>query len=279
MAKDPEYRVAILGAGNVGTNLARALRRKNFRIHQVLSRTGASVDALIKEIAMGKRMLTMSEIDPTLDFVFITVPDQQIDAIVQQLIPYQSKHSYYIHCSGSMSLSTLKPLGDNIGVIYPLMAFSRSRNIPFTDVPIFVEGTQESQPRIRMLAHSLSRQVKWMSSADRRQLHIGAVFAANFVNYMIHCAGEIAEGIPGVDYKVYLPLIKEVVDRLETLTPAQSQTGPARRNDQDVMLAHFEFLRKKDIRLAFVYEMMSRYIVESFYGKPGANPKPQSPED
>lgn len=264
MAKEPENNVAVIGAGNLGTNLAVALRRKGFKIQQVFSRTPGSAEALIKELAMGRRMLLLSELDSNLDFVFLTVPDAELDGMVLQVLPYRSQKTTYIHCSGSMPLATLSPLGERTGVLYPMQTFSKQRITPFTDVPIFVEGTTESQPRIRVLAHSLSRNVKWLSSEERRQLHIGAVFAANFVNYMIRCAGDAVSGIPGLDYKVYMPLIREVVEKLETLTPEQAQTGPARRNEQELMLAHFEFLRKKDIRLAFVYEMMSRYIMESY---------------
>jgi predicted short-subunit dehydrogenase-like oxidoreductase (DUF2520 family) len=269
MAKEPENNVAIIGAGNVGTNLAVALRRKSFRISQVYSRTPGSAETLVKELPGSRRMLLLSELDPALDFVFLTVPDAELEALVLQVLPYRSLRTTYIHCSGSMPLAALSPLGERVGVLYPMQTFSKQRITPFTDVPMFVEGTTESQPRIRVLAHSLSRNVKWLSSDERFQLHIGAVFAANFVNYMIRCAGEVANGIPGLDYKVYMPLIREVVEKLETLTPEQAQTGPARRNEQDLMLAHFEFLRKKDIRLAFVYEMMSRYIMESY--RPGTS--------
>jgi len=263
LAKESPQTISLIGAGALGTNLLVALAKKGFNIGQVLSRNPDSSDALVAEMRKGRRILTPKELEPDNDFVFITVPDRVVDDVVREVIAYRSPHTTYLHCSGSAGMNVLAPLGDKIGVLYPMQAFSRQRRIPFTDIPIFVEGMPEVQPRVRILAHTLSRSVKWLDSNERRRLHIGAVFAANFTNYMIRCAGEVVEGIPGVDYRTYMPLIREVIDRLGTLSPAEAQTGPARRADQQVILAHFEYLRKKDVRLAFIYELVSRYIMES----------------
>jgi hypothetical protein len=46
----------------------------------------------------------------------------------------------------------------------------------------------------------------------------------------------------GIDFSIMLPLIRETVSRLDALTPRQSQTGPAIRNDTETIKRHLALL-------------------------------------
>ena len=85
---------------------------------------------------------------------------------------------------------------------------------------------------------------KRLDDSDKRKiLHLAAVFACNFAN---HCEA-IAEKIlqdNGIDFDVMKPLIKETFDKILTTSPKLAQTGPAIRNDKNVMQMHAELIRQ-----------------------------------
>ena len=62
----------------------------------------------------------------------------------------------------------------------------------------------------------------------------------------------------GLSFAAMLPLIRTTVDKLERLSPARSQTGPAIRHDQQVVDRHLAMLDgdKRDI-----YQMITQSII------------------
>ncbi|HPH73023.1 MAG TPA: DUF2520 domain-containing protein, partial [Paludibacteraceae bacterium] len=80
------------------------------------------------------------------------------------------------------------------------------------------------------------------NSEDRQILHLSAVFACNFTNHFYAIAGEVLKST-NLPFAVLLPLIREGVNKLETLTPKEAQTGPAVRNDQNIINNHLKLLK------------------------------------
>jgi predicted short-subunit dehydrogenase-like oxidoreductase (DUF2520 family) len=72
-------------------------------------------------------------------------------------------------------------------------------------------------------------------------LHLAGVFACNFTNALYSIAEDIAEQ-QQIDFEILKPLIMETAHKIETLSPAEAQTGPAKRNDQTIMQKHIELL-------------------------------------
>ena len=84
------------------------------------------------------------------------------------------------------------------------------------------------------LAQRLSEKVYAASSEQRKYLHISAVFACNFANHMYAvCHHLLSEH--GLPFESMLPLIEETTRKIHYLTPEEAQTGPARRNDCNIM--------------------------------------------
>ena len=66
----------------------------------------------------------------------------------------------------------------------------------------------------------------------------------------------------GVSFDVMLPLVKEMVNKVERISPAKAQTGPAMRNDQKVMQTHLDLL-KDTPQWAELYHLISEDIIKS----------------
>ena len=63
----------------------------------------------------------------------------------------------------------------------------------------------------------------------------------------------------GLPFDSMLPLIDEAARKVHLMSPADAQTGPAKRGDQNVMDTHKSML---DEELAGIYQAMSDYIMK-----------------
>ncbi|TMN94246.1 DUF2520 domain-containing protein, partial [Pseudoalteromonas sp. S407] len=80
------------------------------------------------------------------------------------------------------------------GVFYPLQTFSLERKIDWSNTPLFVEATENTDlQRLHILAESLSQRVYSYSSVQRLSLHLAAVFACNFSNYCYDMAKQVVD--------------------------------------------------------------------------------------
>ncbi len=85
------------------------------------------------------------------------------------------------------------------------------------------------------------------------------MFACNFSNHLVSIADDILHE-NGMDYTVLLPLLNETVGKLQSLSPAKAQTGPAVRHDHTVMEAHEKMLERQPDKLA-IYRLLSDSIM------------------
>ena len=91
-------------------------------------------------------------------------------------------------------------------------------------------------------------------------MHLAAVFACNFTNYLWGVAAEIL-GKQQIGMEFLYPLIRETLDKALKIGPQKAQTGPAARGDAATMQRHLEML-KHNKAYAEIYELMSRRIAE-----------------
>ncbi len=69
---------------------------------------------------------------------------------------------------------------------------------------------------VEALGHRLSDVVSWATTEQRQVLHIAAVVACNFSNYLIGRAERLLEA-EGLSPKALLPLLDEMNDKLHQL--------------------------------------------------------------
>ena len=145
------------------------------------------------------------------------------------------------------------------GVLYPMQTFSKGKEVDFSEIPVFVEASDAlADAVIQRLARSVSGSVYQVSSAQRRYIHLSAVFACNFVNHCYALSADIlAEH--GVPFSVMLPLIDETARKVHLMEPRQAQTGPAVRYDENVIHRQLQLLDGDDT-LQDVYRLMSQSI-------------------
>lgn len=249
-------KISIIGAGNLATQLSLRLFNKGFQIEEIYARKKHAALELAKQI----KAKTVSEIhllSKNIDLLILAVSDDAIPLVAKQL---QNFPALVVHCSGSVPLTSLSTVGNNIGVFYPLQSFSKDFMVDFSQVPFFIEGkTPNYVLDLSTLASAIGASVQELSSEKRQQMHLTAVFANNFTNHLFTITEDLCKQ-NGVDFSVLQPLLYETLRKAELFGPQSAQTGPAKRNDQAVMSKHLRMLHGHDL-----YQKIYTFVSESIY--------------
>ncbi len=259
MLKIRNMRVVMIGAGRLATQLAPALIKAGHEITCVYSRTMASAEVLARKTA-SKAVCNCKDLPDDADIYIIAVKDSVLVDLIPQLTKGR-EGKVFVHTAGSMPMTVFDGTARRYGVLYPMQSFSKDRAVEFSEIPVFIEGNSEDALNvISELAHSVSNNVKVLSSADRQYLHLAAVFACNFVNHCYAMSAQLLEE-HGMTFDVMLPLIDETARKVHDLHPLKAQTGPAVRYDKNV-IAHQQQLLQQHQQMQTLYELMSRHIHE-----------------
>ena len=115
------------------------------------------------------------------------------------------------------------------------------------------------------LASTISEQVYSANSEQREQLHLSAVFACNFLNYMLSISSEIVKK-QSLPFEILSPLIRETIDKALDKNPTKMQTGPALRNDTETLNKHIKLLQdSRDWQK--IYSLISQSIFDYHQNK------------
>jgi len=250
-------KVVILGAGNVAFHLTNnLLNNKEVQLIQVFNRNLQKIEYLSNKIEITDKL---DYITKNADIYIIAIPDDRISKFSKQL---NLPNKLVVHTSGSVILSDLKS-NSNKGVFYMLQTFSKEKNINFLKVPICIEAENEKDVSLlKKLATSISEKNYILNSEQRKHLHTAAVFVNNFVNHLYHIGNEICKE-NDIPFEILYPLIKETAEKIGTLTPFEAQTGPARRNDQNITKKQQVMLPKNQKE---IYKLLTQSILNT-YGK------------
>jgi predicted short-subunit dehydrogenase-like oxidoreductase (DUF2520 family) len=254
--------VSFIGAGNVAWHLAPAFDNSDFAVREVYNRNVKKAAALVEKLYQASTKASLDFSTSASRIFIIATTDDAIGEIVSEII--LPKDAILVHTSGSQPLSLLSYAGTpNIGVFYPLQTFTKSRKTDLKEVPVLIEAENSyTQKTLHALAKTITKKIHTVKSADRKALHVAAVFASNFTNHMLSISREILSD-KNLDFELLKPLIAETINNALALGPEQSQTGPARRGDLELLDNHLEFL-SHDESVAEIYRLISQNIIDRY---------------
>ncbi len=248
-------KIVLFGAGNVATHLCKAFETSTqAEVIQVFNRSEKSLS------------LFPLSIDKTTSLSQIKEADIYIIALTDDAIAYFSESLLFtnklvVHTSGSVAMESLSD-SNRKGIFYPLQTFSKNRNVDFSEIPICVEASNNSDLQmLKKLGETISNKVQEISSEERAKLHLSAVFVNNFVNYLYQAGNDLLSE-NNISFDLLKPLIRETANKIETLTPSEAQTGPAKRNDIKSIEKHLHLL--KDSPYKELYQNLTKAIQEKY---------------
>jgi predicted short-subunit dehydrogenase-like oxidoreductase (DUF2520 family) len=247
--------IVMIGSGNVSAVLGRKFRDAGHTIMQVYSRNASEASRLAYAWDTESTNY-ISLISRLADVYIIAVPDDAIDEVARDL---KLPNKVVAHTAASVPMEKLREVSTHYGVFYPLQSLRKEmRTVP--DIPVFFDGNDDiAKKTLEDLAQSISfEKVKKAGNEDRLKMHVAAVVAGNFTNHLYALADHYCRK-EGLDFKQLLPLIRETANRIEEISPAQAQTGPAIRHDGDTIQQHLQIL-KDHPQLKNIYVLLTESI-------------------
>lgn len=241
--------ISIIGSGNVAHHLGKAFSGL-VKINAIYSRNKVSAQELADDLFVFHAD-EIHEIIPS-DIFLLCISDDEIAGIIDQI----PKNQAVVYTSGSVALNEI-PKRENLGVLYPLQTFSKSRAVDLFEVPFFIEASNEPFAQaIFDLAWQVSRKVIYANSTDRKNLHLAAVMVNNFCNHIAFLAQHYLK-TKSLEWDFLKPLILETAKKLQTEMPFEAQTGPACRGDESTITKHVSML---DEETKLIYALLSQSI-------------------
>jgi predicted short-subunit dehydrogenase-like oxidoreductase (DUF2520 family) len=247
--------VVLIGSGSVATHLGLALKAKGVKISQVYSRSVKNAKMLSEKLDTSF-ITDISDIYRDADIYIYALTDSAFKSILRKI---EMPEGIQVHTAGCIAMNEFEGFTSKFGVFYPLQTFSINKPVDFSQIPIFIEAcNMEVQQQLLELAKLISDKTYLVNSENRRKLHLAAVFACNFTNYMYNIASDILDD-SGFSFEIIQPLIAETAEKIKTLNPYDAQTGPAVRMDEKTISKHLSLLNKKP-DLKKIYKLLTKNI-------------------
>jgi predicted short-subunit dehydrogenase-like oxidoreductase (DUF2520 family) len=243
--------VAIVGAGNLGSALARSLQQAGYAIEAVMARSrGASLrkaQRLAQQV--GARAATdLSGVEARL--VWLCVPDAAIAAAAQSLAgKIEWKGRVAVHCSGALGsdeLAALRRRGAAVASVHPLMTFVRRSRPSLAGVPFAIEGDAAAVRVARLVVQDLGGFAYSIRKKDKAAYHAWGTFASPLLNALLVTTEEVAT-LAGVSRKAarqrMIPILLQTLANYASFGAAGAFSGPIVRGDVDTVNRHLHVLR------------------------------------
>src|SRR4051794_19645748 len=212
-------RIAVVGAGRLGTALAAALRD-----------TGRPVEGPLRRGEQPSAAATL---------VLLAVPDGAI-AEAARALPARLVG----HCSGATTLEPLLAAGHEALSVHPLMTVPKDAPTTFRGAGAAVAGSTDVALRVATaLAEGLGMRAVTVQDADRAAYHAAASMASNFL-VTLEVAAERLAATAGVTRDELVPLVRATVENWAALGPA-ALTGPIARGDHATVRGHREVVAER----------------------------------
>jgi predicted short-subunit dehydrogenase-like oxidoreductase (DUF2520 family) len=262
-------KVAVIGAGRLGTAVAVLLARAGHRLVGVSGRgeTRGRASAHLP----GVPVLEPAAAAASAELVVIGTPDDEIERTVAELAAAAAlaPGAWVAHLSGSLGLDVLRAARDTGArplAMHPLQTFpdvgSALDGLPGCWIAVTADDEEGARLGER-LAEDLHGVAFPLADELRPLYHAGAVFASNALVTVSAIAESLfsAAGVPD-PRAAMAPLQRASLAHVEALGAARALTGPAVRGDAGTIRRNIEALNRHAPDLVPVYVALARSALD-----------------
>jgi predicted short-subunit dehydrogenase-like oxidoreductase (DUF2520 family) len=265
-------RVFILGAGRVGTGLARAMRAAGVEVVGLHGRRAQP----------DPDRITGGTLPPELaraTVVYVTVRDAQLEETLSALATAPlAPGTVVLHASGSAepaALDALRARGYPAGTCHPLLPFVDPARAAanLRGAWFGVDGDAPARAAAREIATALGARALEIPPGEKVRYHAAAVFASNFPALLMASGEKLLAtiGLPPDDARqALMPLFAAAAENVRERPSAQALTGPIVRGDVETVRRHLAALASTPELLALYRSLSSAAIPLAREG--GADP-------
>ena len=257
-------KVAVIGAGRLGTAMAVLLGRAGHRIVAVSGRgeTRGRASLHLPDVPCREP----ADAAAAAELVIVGTPDDVIVPTVEALAAAAAlgPGRWACHLSGSLGLDALaaaRDTGARVLAIHPLQTFpdvgAALDRLPGCPIAVTAED-EEGFLLAERIAEDLGADPFRLADELRPLYHAAAVFASNYVVTASAIAESLfaAAGVPD-PARTMAPLQRATLEHVERLGPAHALTGPAVRGDAGTVRRNLEALERHAPDLVPVYVAMA----------------------
>jgi predicted short-subunit dehydrogenase-like oxidoreductase (DUF2520 family) len=243
-------RVAIVGAGNLGSALAWSLQEAGYAIEAVIARSRGESLKQARRLArqVGARAtIDMSSVCAGL--VWFCVPDGAIAAAAQSIAAQvEWKGRVALHSSGALGsdeLASLRKRGAAVASVHPLMTFVPGSRPSLRGVSFALEGDAAAVRVARRMVRDLGGRAYSIREADKAAYHAWGTFASPLFTALLATTEEVAS-MAGVSRKAakqrMIPILQQTLANYAALGAAGAFSGPIVRGDVNTVKRHLQML-------------------------------------
>ena len=259
-------KVGFVGAGKVGCSMGMLFASTQHNLVGYYSRTSSSaIDAA--DFTNSKHFSNLETLIKESDTLFITVPDDAIASVWNQIKHMSIAGKMICHCSGSLSseiFRDIKETGAYGFSVHPLLAVS-DRYTSYQELPkalFTIEGDESHIIDIEELLHTSNLQSARISADVKTRYHGAAVLCSNLVVALIQAAEDELR-ICGFSEEqladAIAPLLLGNVNKVLSVGTKAALTGPIERNDVGTVKKHLDTFEGIDRE---IYRVLSKKTCE-----------------
>ena len=239
--------VSIVGAGRLGRALGRSLRRLDWRIGPVVTRSAAQSRAAVRAIGGGKPLATLTSAVMDADVILLATPDDVLVDVARQLAKLAGRKcrgKIVLHGSGALNNSVLRALarrGAATGSIHPMQTFTKNSQPDLKGVIFAVEGDLRARRTAAAIARSLGGIPVPVASRNKPAYHAAGTLVAGHALALTEAAAQLLITLGFTRphaVQTLLPLMRQMLDNFEKHGPRAAWTGPASRGDYATVAKH-----------------------------------------
>ncbi len=263
-------KIAIVGAGKVGSALALLLSRKGYPVAGVASRSISSARRVAVELSVPATDQP-EEVTAGADVVFITTPDREIARVAGQINDRGGfRHGQVVfHTSGAHpadEVGAARLSGALAASLHPLQSFADVKmtmeNLPGSYFAL--EGDEGTLALAEQIVLDLDGRSFSIAAVDKPLYHAAACIASNYLVSLMHFATGLYSrfGLSREEaFEALYPLVQGTIKNIRQVGPAAALTGPVARGDGTTLEGHLEVFKEVGPQEMELYCKLGLYTV------------------
>lgn len=257
--------VNLIGAGNVGQTLSHLLVRAGLcDVQDITNRTPDKAALAADFIGAGRPVASVQDMHPA-DIWLMTVSDTSVAAVAADLAACDHPAAISVHCSGFLPATEMAPLGAKgwrLASAHPATTFANPAVsvAQFADTYCGLEGDETAVATLEPLLTAIGARCFPVRTEAKALYHAAAVISCNLTTVLQAIAQEAwtEAGVPqDAMHGLHAALLRNTIDNNLALGPEAALTGPAARNDRDVVTHQQAVVADWHAEVGRAYEVLS----------------------
>ena len=257
--------ISFVGAGALGSGLARQLHVEGFAIEEIVARTSAASKRRAAVVAgeVEAEVVTVESAKLACDVLWLAVPDEAVEDVAQALARRARLPRVVLHASGAMSsraLGALEARGVHTGSAHPMMTFVAGEPPSLRGAWFAVEGNAAAVRAARQMARKLGANSFTIAEESKTLYHAFGAMLSPMLATELEAAEQIGlrAGISRKDVRrIMEPIVLRTARNVLRQGAGKSFSGPLARGDVRTVAAHLETLGATPE--AAVYQALMEY--------------------